>query len=258
MKLAYSEQGERSAPPLILIHAFPVHRLMWKQQMEGLSARYRVLAPDLPGFGESALLEKSPTISAYVDTLLEFMDQMNIPKAVFGGCSMGGYYIFDLWRRFPDKISAICLCDTRAEADTPELKERRANTIELVRAQGLSPLAETLIPQLLCNETREKHPDRVEEIRKQIYSNPVDGIIHSLIALAARMDSTDTLKTITVPTLVLVGQEDVITPPVVAHSLQANIPNAHLTIIPAAGHLSPFEQPEKVNKEIHCFLGVMK
>jgi len=255
MKLAYTEQGEHSTLPLVLIHAFPVTRRMWRRQWEGLSHTIRVFAPDLPGFGESPLLEKSPSVASYVETMVEFLDGLSIQRAVFGGCSMGGYFIFDLWRRHPHRVAGIILCDTRAEDDTPELREKRMKSIEQVRSQGLAPLAEGMLPLLLCRETHEQRKEKVEEIRTDILGNTPQGIIHCLTALASRPDSRNTLKTISVPTLIVVGKDDVITPPTIAQSLQAGIPNSTLAVIPSAGHLSPFEQPEEVNAAISKFIG---
>lgn len=254
MALAYEKQGNPSHPPLILIHAFPLNHQMWKYQLAGLSPHIQVFAPDLPGFGQSPLLEASPSLAAYTDSMVDFMASRQIPRAVFGGCSMGGYILFDLWRKYPEKVAGLILCDTRPEADTPEVREKRLKTISDIRTHGHSPLIMSMMPNLFSPQTLEKHPSLVEEVRQWIIANPTEGIIHALTALASRSDSTSFLSRISTPTLILVGQEDKLTPPESAQALQKQIPHSRLEIIPEAGHLSPYEQPEFVNTAILQYL----
>ncbi len=254
MKLAYFEKGNPDNLPLILIHAFPLNRQMWRNQLQDLSSISYVLAPDLPGFGESLNLQGDIHIHAYADAIIEFMDHFPLSKAVLAGCSMGGYILFDLWRRYPERIAGLILADTRSEADSPEAKEKRLNTIAQVQEEGTAPLAESMVPNLLSDSTIMNNDDIVKEVRDMILSTSPQAVTHALHALAGRPDSTDTLYSITVPTLIIVGEDDGITPPEIAQSMQKNIPKAQLAIIPNAGHLSPLENPKEVNSRMQDFL----
>ncbi len=250
MNISYSEKGDMSALPLVLIHAFPLNRRMWTRQMDGLSDKLRTLAPDLPGFGETPVHVDDQSMAAYVKKLKQFLDGKGIYKAVFAGCSMGGYVLFEFWRTYPDTMSGMILCDTRAEADTEETKANRMKSIEDVREKGIGPLAETMIPKLLSSETVSSREELVSEVREIILSNTTEGVANALAAMAERPDSTDTLNIIDIPTLLIAGKEDIITPPEVAENMQTKMKNARVEIIPGAGHLSPIERPELVNQSI--------
>ncbi|MGC9328058.1 MAG: alpha/beta fold hydrolase [Candidatus Hinthialibacter sp.] len=254
MTIAFSENKNTGSRPLVLIHAFPLDRRMWDHQVKGLENTIRVIAPDTPGFGNSDRLSEKPSMRAYVNSWLQFLDDREIEQAVFGGCSMGGYILFELWRQAPERTAGLILWDTRADADAPDARENRLQTIEEVQANGPASLAETMPAKLLSPATYETRPDLVDELKKTILANPKDGIADALQALADRPDSTDTLKTITAPTLILVGEDDVLTPPELAQSMHAHITNSRLEIIPQAGHLSPLEQPDKTNAIIESFL----
>ncbi|HPO99054.1 MAG TPA: alpha/beta fold hydrolase [bacterium] len=254
MNLVFSESGKSKILSLILVHAFPLNGGMWKHQVNDLSDILHVYAPDLPGFGRSKPFEDAPSMADYAKTLIQFMDEQELEKAIFGGCSMGGYILFELWRQVPERIAGLILCDTRAEADTPEAQEKRLHTIEDIRNQGTDNLAASTIPNLLSFNTLESREDVVAEVIELIHDNSPIGIIHALQALAARPDSTSTLAGINVPTLILVGSEDILTPPSLARSMQSAIPNAQLEILPDAGHLSPFENPQAANQAIRKFL----
>ncbi len=254
MNLAFSEQGNGGKIPLILIHAFPLHRGMWKYQLKGLSQNVRILAPDLPGFGESPMLKNNPGMDSYAEAIQGFLAEKGIGKAVFGGCSMGGYILFELWRRCHELVAGLILCDTRAEADTPENRAIRMEAIDNVRQKGVAFFGEGMLDKLLSSNTRQKLPEKINEIWDMINSNSQEGIIHALWALATRCDSRETLSTINVPTLLLVGDDDILTPPTLAQSMQAGIPESRLEVIANAGHLSPFEQPATTNEKILDFL----
>lgn len=254
MPLIYSENSNKGKLTLVLIHAFPLNRHMWKYQLTGLQDSVHVIAPDLPGFGESKRLQESPSINAYGKALFELLDSMGIEKAIFGGCSLGGYILFELWRMAPQRVSGLILCDTRAEADTPEVRKNREKSIEEVLTKGTSPLAEAMPLKLLSPTTYQNHNHVVSEVTNAILGNARIGIADAQLALASRLDSTETLATISVPTLIIVGEDDLLTPPNLARSMQGQIPHSHINIIPSAGHLSPLEQPERVNSAIWTFL----
>lgn len=254
MALAFSENDKRGGLSLVLLHAFPLNRRMWKHQLSGLNDTIHAVAPDLPGFGESEALSEPPSMKAYVNSLLDFLDERGISSAVFGGCSMGGYILFEFWRTAPERVKGLVLCDTRAEADAPEMRERRRQSIEEVRSLGTAPLAETMLPRLVCPVTYQNSRHLIDDLTKDILGNSREGIANALQALADRPDSTETLKSVSVPVLILVGAEDGLTPPSVAQAMQENLPKSHYAIIPDAGHLSPLEQPESVNSALRIFL----
>jgi len=254
MNLAYSESGNPNARPLVLIHAFPLNRAMWKHQLDGLSNCAHLIAPDTPGFGESPTLSEGPTMAAYVSAIAGFLDRMKIEKAVFAGCSMGGYILFELLRSYPDRVEGLILCDTRAEADASDARETRMQAIQIVREYGLAPVAQGMIPKLLCPNTLESNPDLVSEIESAILSNQPEGIIHAQQAMSDRTDSVQTLHSIGIPTLILVGESDELTPPDLARSMHEMIRGSRLEILPKAGHLSPLEQPQAANTAIRTFL----
>ncbi|RJP31972.1 MAG: alpha/beta hydrolase [Candidatus Omnitrophota bacterium] len=254
MGLAFTEQGNTENPSVVFIHAFPLNRKMWKYQVEGLSQSLHVLAPDLPGFGESPILQKNPSMTAYAESIKNFLLEKKIHKAVFMGCSMGGYVLFEIFRQYKEMVAGLILCDTRPQADTPEARVQRMETIDYVRVNGIRSLAEKMLFSLLCLETTGQTPEKVDEIKEIILSNSTEGIIQALWALASRRDSVELLQSIDAPTLILVGREDVLTPPDLARSMQNHIKNARLDIIPNAGHLSPYEQPHLVNRSIRKFL----
>jgi len=253
MNLAYSEKGNPNSPALVLIHAFPVNRQMWKHQLDGLSDIMRVVAPDLPGFGESPELGEEKSVAAFAREVVRLLDQLSIPKAVFGGCSMGGYLVFELWRQAPERFAGIILCDTRCEADSPEARENRMKTIAQIREQGVAPL-ESMLAKLICGETAANRKELVEDIRVVILSTSPASAIDALQALADRPDSSQTLASVNVPALAIVGEKDVVSPLDVVRFMQEKIRGARLAIIPNAGHLSPLENPQTVNGAIREFL----
>lgn len=254
MTLAFSENENPIGISLVLLHAFPLNRRMWRHQVIGLSDTIHVVAPDLPGFGESKPLSEPPSMTAYVHSLLDFLDERRIDSAVFGGCSMGGYILFELWRTAPERMKGLVLCDTRAEADGPEMREKRRKSIEEVCRIGTASLADTMLPHLVCPATYQNRRHLVDALNEDILGNPREGIANVLQALADRPDSTETLKSISVPVLILAGAEDGITPPSLALAMREQIQNSHCAIISDAGHLSPLEQPEQVNATIRTFL----
>lgn len=254
MHLAYSEKGTPDLFPILFLHAFPLNRHMWRYQLDGLSYEYRIIAPDLPGFGQSPLLKETPTIEAYSKSIINLMDRLEIQKAVFGGCSMGGYILFQIYKEYQDRVAGFIFCDTKAAADTEEARQNRFNMIKDAQENGLRPLMESMGPKLVCPATKETKKELYENLKETILSHPVEGIAHSQEAMANRQDYHEIAKTISVPSLLVFGNEDVFTPPEMGRMLHSCIPNSTLEIINHAGHLSPLEQPAIVNEKILQFL----
>ncbi|HSD67236.1 MAG TPA: alpha/beta fold hydrolase [Vicinamibacteria bacterium] len=243
-----------SGPALLLFHAFPLGLSMWDAQVEALSAAHRVVRFDARGFGGSDPGTGPLTMERIADDGALLLDRLGIEKAVVGGCSMGGYAAFAFVRRHPQRLDGLVLQDTRAGADTPEAKANRAALAGRVLAEGAGAAAEALLPNLLGETTHRERPSLVASVRERILAAAPAGIANALHGLAARADSRGTLPTIDVPTLVLVGAEDALTPTSEATTMAAAIPRARLDVIPAAGHLASLENPAAVNAALRAFL----
>ncbi|AXA36097.1 MAG: alpha/beta hydrolase [Candidatus Sumerlaea sp.] len=248
----------REKIPVVLVHAFPLDSRMWREQVRALSDIADIHTPNVRGFGGNRLHEKERvedwTVGLFAFDLLQYLDKAGIDRAVLGGCSMGGYIAFEFWRRYPARVAGMILCDTRAEADTPEARENRRQMIERVRREGTGFLAQFASEKLVGKTTREKNPGLVQAVAQWATEAPAETVIGALHALASRPDSTDTLHTISVPVLLLFGEEDIVTPPECGERMLNGLPNARMHLVPAAGHLSPLEAPDYVNAHVADFL----
>jgi len=239
--------------PLLFVHGFPFDHAMWARQVEAL-AQWRCIAPDLRGAGASDAPDQAYSVGRYADDLVAVLDALDAPRAACCAHSMGGYILFELLRRHPERIAALILCCTKAEPDTPDGKRGRDELIALARNQGVAPVVERLLPKLLGASTRATRPALVDEVRAAGLRQPLRGITGALTALRDRPDSTDTLATIRVPTLVMGGAEDEIAPPAVMRAMAQRIAAARWVEVGGVGHVAPLEQPDVVNQEIGQFL----
>ncbi|MGI8984631.1 MAG: alpha/beta fold hydrolase [Acidimicrobiales bacterium] len=242
-------------PALVLLHAFPLRAEMWEPQLEELSADRRVLAPDLLGFGRSDAPESMfrYTMAGSADLVAGLLDHLGLERVVLGGLSMGGYVAFACLRQHGHRVSALVLADTRAGADTPLAFDRRTDQQDQVARVGTPALIETLLTGLLCDHTRAHRPELVEHVRR-LMANPPAGFIGALEAMKHRPDSTGELASIAVPTLVVVGEDDALSPPEVAREMHGAIPGSELAVLGRAGHLSNLEAPEEFNAAVGDFL----
>jgi pimeloyl-ACP methyl ester carboxylesterase len=232
----------RSGTPVLLLHAFPLDARMWGAQVSALEqAGYESLAPNLPG------REPDNDLANWAGRVLQLLPGDFIPV----GCSMGGYLIFELWRQASARIPAAVFIDTRAGADTPEVREGRGETIRILGEDGFDAFWKLQEPKLFGPEAP---PDVVERARAIAAEQPITNLVATLQALASRPDSSETASSLDVPALVIVGEEDVLTPPSEAEQLAELLPIAQLVRIPGAGHLTPLEQPARVNEELMVFL----
>lgn len=244
-------------PALLLVHGFPLDRSIWRHQVATLSG-WRRIAPDLRGLGDSDAPEGGYSMAVYADDLVKLLDKLRIQKAVVAGLSMGGYIAFELLRRYADRVAGLILCDTKAEGDTTDGKTARDEVAALARARGAMAVADRMVPKLLGKTTRQTQPQLVQQVTEMIARAPVAGIVGALEAMRDRPDSTALLPSITVPTLVVVGQEDELTPPANARALVDAIPKAALTTIAGAGHISALEAPTAVSRVFAEFLEAVR
>ncbi len=251
-ELEYAVAGD--GPALLLLHAFPLGLFMWEPQAEAFAATHLVIRFDARGFGGSAPCGGPLTMDRIADDAAALLDHLGIATATVMGCSMGGYAALAFVRRHARRLSRLVLQDTRAGADGDEAKAGRAALAAKVLAEGSGAAAAAFLPRLLGETTQREQPTLVDELRERILATAPQTIADALHGLAARPDSRPTLEAIGVPALVLVGAEDVLTPPAEAEALAAGIRGARLAVVPRAGHLANLEAPAALNAAVASFL----
>jgi len=241
--------------PLVLVHGFPLDRTMWSEQLDQLSGCCRVITPDMRGFGQSLAKGDLTTMEQMADDLTGLLDALGIQEpVVLGGLSMGGYVAFQFWRKYAARLCGLILCDTKAEADTPEVAVNRRATAERLLGEGLAPIADTMLPKLFSETTRQRHPKVIERVRHSILAADPRGIAAAARGMAERPDMTASLGQIQCPTLVLVGQNDPLSPPAMMRTMSEAIPDAEFVEIANAGHMAPLENPAEANAAICGFM----
>ncbi len=251
--LEYESAGH--GPVVVMLHAFPLCRTMWEPQVAALRSAFRVIAPDFRGFGGSDPFDETPTLELLAADIVRLLDVLKIQETVaVCGLSMGGYVALAMARQFPARLRGLVLADTRAEADDEAAKAGREKLIAFAETHSSGDVIEQLLPKLLAPETRANRPDVVAFVRSIASAQTSRGIIDALKVLRDRPDATMSLKAVRVPTLVLVGSEDVLTPPALAQTLAAGIAGAKFEKIAGAGHLSNLEQPGDFNNSLVAFL----
>jgi pimeloyl-ACP methyl ester carboxylesterase len=253
LTLAYDDRG--TGAPLVLLHAFPLDRRMWQPQIGPLSSVARVLAVDLPGFGESTAGRGPFTIDSAADAVLDFLDAIGVPgRVVLGGLSMGGYVALAFARRHPDRLAGLVLADTRSEPDDPAGKAKRDEMIALANSAGAAAVIDQMLPRMLGEPAQRTRPEVADTVRGIASRQSGEAVAAALAALRDRPDATVALGRVTVPTLVLVGEHDAITPPAVAQSLAGKIAGSKPVTIPGAGHLSNLENPDAFTAAVREFV----
>jgi len=251
-EIAYQVMGD--GPAVVLLHAFPANHEMWVPAAEILSTRYRLILPDLRGHGDSEIGDGPATMAKHAADIARVCDETGIGRAIFVGVSIGGYALFEFWRRYRQRVSALILCDTRASADSPEAQANRLKSAEEAVQRGPEAVIDGLVPKLLGQSTQTARPDLVAAARRMMLKMSADDIAQVQRGMAERPDSIPTLKTIDVPSMVLVGDADVLTPVAEAEVIRQNIPRCELRVIAKAGHYSPFEQHQTAATLIRQFL----
>jgi pimeloyl-ACP methyl ester carboxylesterase len=246
--------SERPRGTLLLIHAFPLNARMWEPQLALAANGWRVIVPQLRGMDGGSTDQAATSMDEHAGDIVDLLDALHIEDAVVGGLSMGGYVAFALVRHAARYIRGLVLADTRPQADTPEGVEGRRKMLALVHEKGPAAVADEMIPKLLAEQTRRTRPDVAQTVRALIVSSSADAIANAITALMTRADSTPLLATIHVPTLVVVGEQDTITPPALSEQMYQAIKGSEYVAIPDAGHLSNLEQPEAFNAALARFL----
>ncbi len=252
IQMAYTDTG--IGRPLVLIHGYPFNRSLWDEQVNALTHSYRVIVPDLRGFGESDASAGPATMNRMAQDVARLLDHLEISQAAVGGLSMGGYVTLAFYKQFPSRVRALILADTRAHADTEEAKQTRAQQAEKALTEGMAGIADAMLPKLLTPETVSKHPEIVKRVRDMMIKTKPEGAAAALQGMAEREDLTSLLSQISVPTLIMVGSEDPITPVADSEKMHQAIAGSRLVVLEKAGHVSNIEQSEQFNAELKRFL----
>ena len=252
IKMAYTDAG--AGRPVLLLHGYPFNRSLWNEQIAALSGSYRVIAPDLRGFGESDSSEGPSTMNRMAQDVALLLDHLEIPRVTIGSLSMGGYVTLAFYKQFASRVRALILADTRATPDTEEAKQNRAQQAEKALADGMAGIADAMLPKLLTPETVSRRPEIVKRVRDMMLKTKPEGAAAALRGMAVRDDQTSLLSKITVPTLILVGAEDALTPVADSEKLNDGIAGSRLVVLENAGHVSNLERTEKFNDALLDFL----
>lgn len=251
-----SAPSQRDARVALLMHAFPLGAAMWEGQVKALPDGWRLIAPDVRGFGASTIDEPDddPRMEDYAKDALDLLHELEIASAVVGGMSMGGYATMAILRRQPAIATAVILADTRMTADTPEGRANRRGMLALVEREGPSGVARDMMPRLLGKTTLAQRPTVEPLVRRLIKQQSPAALRGAINRMMERADAQAVLEQLTVPTLILVGDEDVLTPVDDSRRLQAAIPGSELVILPETGHLANLERPDQFNDALRTFL----
>lgn len=251
--MSYDDIGEGKIP-VIFLHGYPFDKTMWRLQLEALKSSNRVIACDIRGFGASKNEESSFSIDLFADDLIKFMDKLTIDKAVICGLSMGGFIALNALKRFPSRFEALILCDTQCIADTPEVKEKRYQIIDEIAAYGVHNFNERFIKSVFHKDSLSNKKELVDALRSVVFANSQHIITKGQTALALRSETCSMLREISIPTLIICGREDTVTPLSQSEFMNKNIKGSILKVIDNAGHVSNLEQPDEFNKHLFDFL----
>ena len=251
--LSYDDVGEGKIP-IIFLHGFPFDKTMWELQLEFLKFTYRLIAVDIRGFGKSNEEESPLSIDLFGEDLIAFMDKMKIEKAIICGLSMGGYIALHTQKRFPERFEALVLCDTQCIADTPEVKKNRYKTIDEIESNGVAGFNEGFLKKVFHKDSYTNNKELVNQLRFVVFANSQHIITQGLKAIAERLETCSTLNEIKIPTLIICGKEDDVTPLAQSESMHSSIQSSILKVIENAGHVSNLEQPHEFAKHLSDFL----
>lgn len=251
-EIAYEIRG--SGAPVVLLHPFPSNHEFWYPAASAFDSTYRLILPDLRGHGASEIGEGPALMQKHASDIARVLDDAGVGKAVFVGCSIGGYILFEFWRRFRSRVTALALCDTRPQADNAEARSNRLKAAAAVLEQGTEQFLDSMIPKFMGRTSIGTRPDLVAGARAMMRQMSAEDISLVQQGMAARPDSVADLKTIDVPAMIVIGEEDVFSTVADGELMRENIAGSQLKVIPKAGHYAPWEQPEAVGAILRRFL----
>ncbi|HAZ02922.1 MAG: hypothetical protein A2W90_09520 [Bacteroidetes bacterium GWF2_42_66] len=254
LTVSYNDEGPDNAPVIILIHGFPLNKSMWTNQVEALIENYRVVAYDVRGHGKSVSGDEDFSIELFVSDLLGIMDVLKIDKAVLCGLSMGGYIALNAIENYPKRFNALILSDTNCIADSSVAKEKRMKAIENIRENGVEKYADESMKNLFAPESFATSKEKIITVKEMIVKTSIQSLCNTLHALSERKETCYKLPEIKMPTLIMVGKKDIITPPSTARFMHEKIKGSILNILEHAGHLSNIENPYEFNYQINKFI----
>src|SRR5947207_1532802 len=225
-----------NGPPVILLHPFPVNHEFWLPVAESLASRYRLILPDLRGHGASGVGDGPATMEKHAEDIRRIMDDADIGRAPLIGVSIGGYLLFEFWRKYRSRVAAIGLCNTKAPADNPEARNGRLQAANEVLQRGMEPFFASMIQKVLARTTREMRPDLVEGVLRMMRQMSPEDVAQVQRGMAERPDSVETLKTINVPALLITGEEDLMTGAKEAQFMRQRISGSQMSVSRQAGH----------------------
>ncbi|MHA6759625.1 alpha/beta fold hydrolase [Streptacidiphilus sp. PAMC 29251] len=242
-------------PTVLLIHGHPFDRSMWSPQVTALvAAGYRVVAPDLRGYGESKVVPGITTLDVFARDLAALLDRLGVRKAVIGGLSMGGQIVMEFCRLFPERVSAVVLADTFPQGETPEGKVFRNSVADRLLAEGMDGYADEVIDKMVAPTTIAARPEVAAHVLRMMRSTDPEGAAAALRGRAERPDYCALLTELTVPALVVVGEDDVYTPVSDAEYMHQQLADSTLTVVAGAGHMPNLEYPDLFNAALLTFL----
>jgi len=246
--------GNNESKTILFVHGFPFDHTMWQTQVNEFSKDYKCVSYDIRGLGESPAGDGQFTMESFVDDLEIILEELKLNRPILCGLSMGGYISLRAVERIQEKFSAAILCDTRSEADNNEGKLKRAAGIKRINKEGLAPFVKDFITNCFGDDFKQNRKEALQNIiEKSLQFNPV-GVKGGLFAMLSRSDTTTSLGKINIPTLIICGEQDTLTPPPVMKEMFHKINKAEFVEIPKAGHMTPIENPQAVNKAIRDFL----
>jgi pimeloyl-ACP methyl ester carboxylesterase len=250
--------AKRCLRSVLLIHGHPFNRSMWTPQVDTLRARYRVIVPDLRGYGQSSLpIDRETRLETFASDCLALMDVLNIRTFALGGLSMGGQIALEIYRQAPERVEGLLLADTFGGRDTEERRQLRLKTAERLEREGMRAYAHEELPKMITPATAEQFPELAAHVMKMMTTTSPEGAAAALRGRAQRRDYLPLLNEIRVPTVVVVGREDVYTPVSLAEQLRDNIPGATLEVIDDAGHMPNLERSAAFNEVMEAWLRTM-
>ncbi len=253
VELALADHG--TGCPVVLIHGFPMDHTIWAHQVQSLAPHYRIITPDLRGFGHSSVTPEKVTVEQWADDLAAMLDVLKITEPiVLGGLSMGGYVAFRFFEAYRSRLAGLILCDTKAVADTPQAAAGRLEMAQRIQREGTQFLADTMLPRLLAPATLDSKPEVVDRLRQIILAGDPVGYAATLRGLAERPNFTPLLPQINCPTLLIVGRQDAISTVAEMNAMSRAIKGSQIVEIDNAGHVTPLEAPGEVGRAVEEFL----